>query len=245
MAQYINVNTVNLRSTIFKRNQNLVNADLRNTPFVNNSMFSTFSNCPNLRSVVNIPSSVVDMNYTFAGSGLINAPTIPNSVTTMWRGFMGCTNLVNGPKLPNSVVNTSGTFTNCTNLVSAPNIPASSITTNNTFSGCINLTGQVVINSTIVRDANHCFTNTSDSNKYVYIPFKYTNDIYTLTYNTFTSAGYDTTGTLDKVYLKPLILGDRDGRLVDEEIDESDDAGSLTDIDSPVTEIYDTGTILD
>ena len=46
----------------------------------------------------------------------------------------------------------------------------------------------------------------SDTNqKNVYIPFTYFNGVNTTTYNSFISAGYDTVGTTNKVYLKDIV----------------------------------------
>ena len=102
----------------------------------------------------------------------------------------------------------SGCFINCSTLEDLI-LPDSITTMSETFVGCTNLAGIAIQSENVINIAN-CFKNTVQT-KNVYIPFKnpYTNE-YTTTYNTFTTAGYDTLGTKENVYLKdyPRVMYD-------------------------------------
>lgn len=57
------------------------------------------------------------MTSTFKGCGaLVNAPTVPSSVTDMNSTFYGCTSLITAPEIPNSVANVQAIFGQCTAL---------------------------------------------------------------------------------------------------------------------------------
>lgn len=296
MANYINANTVNIRTNMFSNNQSVVDVDLSNTAFTDNSMVNTFYNCQSLQTVTNIndnvttmygtfqycynlvnapvipnsvtnmqstfsgcnnlvnapvipdsvtdinstfhgchnlvnapiiPNSVNDMRYTFYGcynlvnapeipnsvrdlnyafefcKSLVNAPTIPNSITNMIDTFRQCHELVNVPELPNSLKRMWSTFSGCNSLITAPNIPDSVEEIPSIFSYCTNLTGNIYIISNQIINATDSFSN-SVLTKNVYIPYKYTNNEYTTTYNSFINAGYDELGTSCGVYLKDI-----------------------------------------
>ena len=64
--------------------------------------------------------------------------------------FNGCTSLVNAPVIPNSVTSMDNAFYNCTSLINAPVIPDSVMYMNYAFGYCSNLTGVVRINSSRV-----------------------------------------------------------------------------------------------
>lgn len=149
-------------------------------PSLVNSLDHTFYNCQSLTTSPIIPSSITSMQYTFSNSGLTTAPEIPKSVTDLWWTFGG------------------------TKITTAPEIPQNVTDMRYTFYGCDNLIGDVYILSEIVEYASDCFTELGGihNTKYVYIPFKDSNDNYTTTYNSFISAGYDEIGTKDDVYLK-------------------------------------------
>lgn len=216
---------INLRTkNLFKDKSHITSVDLRNKPWVANSMAFAFYNCVNLTTVTNIHNAVTNMCGTFEYcSSLVNTPTIPNSVSSLDGTFFGCASLVSAPvipnsirvlsstfaqcssltdtpAIPNSVTNMSSTFANCSSLVNTTDIPDSVINMQNTFRYCTSLTGDIHILSNQVTDAVNCFSNTSLT-KNVYIPY-YNNGIATTTYNSFTSAGYDNAGTLNGVYLK-------------------------------------------
>lgn len=152
----------------------------------------------------NVKTSMSGMFYDW--TSLKSAPVIPNSVTDMSHTFAVCTNLTTAPSIPNSVTNMYDTFSHCNALVTAPTIPESVINMLGTFGDCTNLTGNIYIKSENVSNVRSgtitsIFINTTLT-KNVYIPFTYDNGVYTKTYNTFISAGYDTQGTKEGVYLK-------------------------------------------
>ncbi len=115
-----------------------------------NSAINLFSGCTSLVNAPTIPNSVTDMSYTFSGcTSLVNAPTIPNSVTSMSSTFSGCTSLVNAPTIPSSVTDMSSTFSGCTSLVNAPTIPNSVTSMSSTFSGCTSLVNAPTIPNSV------------------------------------------------------------------------------------------------
>ncbi len=133
-----------------------------------NFAFNLFSGCTSLVNAPTIPSSVTNLQQTFQGcTSLVNAPTIPSSVTNLQQTFQGCTSLVNAPTIPNSVTNMYSTFYGCTKLVNAPTIPSSVTNMTSTFRGCTSLTGTVRINSSNVTRTSgstyHPFYGTSSS----------------------------------------------------------------------------------
>ena len=72
---------------------------------------------------------VTDMGVTFMRCDkLVTAPEIPETVVTMWSGWL------------------YGTFYDCTNLRTAPMIPPKVTNMSYTFFGCTNLTGKLIIN---------------------------------------------------------------------------------------------------
>ena len=181
-------------------------SSLVNAPIIPNSvtnMEDTFYNCTSLINAPIIPNSVINMFCTFQSCiSLINAPNIPNSVVNMQATFESCTNLITVPNIPNSVNYLSQTFSGCTNLITVPNIPNSVNDMRWTFLSCLNLTGNIYIHSENIANAYRCFYATSKV-KNVYIPFNNAG-VNTKTYNSFTSAGYKTDGTVNGVYLKDL-----------------------------------------
>ena len=112
-----------------------------------------------------VPSYNFDENsadYIFSNcTGLMNAPVIPSSVTSMSSSFEGCTNLVYVPVIPSSVTSMYSTFSGCTSLVNAPEIPSSVTDLSYTYNGCTSLTGIVKINSNSVTYMSYLFNNTS------------------------------------------------------------------------------------
>ena len=183
---------------------NLANAQI-NIPYGVTNIDSMFCQCRKLESVSTIiPNTVTSIGAIFSwDSNLINVPDIPNSVTNISMAFQGCSKLVNIPTIPNSVTNLEYTFRDCSNLVTAPNIPNTAKDMYYTFYNCSNLTGDIYIHSENITYAYGCFNNTSLT-KNVYIPFKYANNVNTRTYNSLTSAGYKTDGSVCGVYLKDI-----------------------------------------
>ena len=88
------------------------------------TMTNTFNSCKNLVSVI-IPNNVKSLTNTFSGSGIVNPPTIPNTVTNMDHTFWLST-LKRCPQIPNSVKYMDGTFSN-TNIVESAHLPDSII----------------------------------------------------------------------------------------------------------------------
>lgn len=166
---------------IFSEKTYIESVDLRNKPWVNNSMKQAFRMCSNLTEVSNIN----------------------NSVTNMTHAFEYCTNLVNSPNIPDSVQDISYVFAECENLANTVNIPNSVTNMQAAFADCGNLNENIYVYSENVHDAEDCFFGTA-SHKNVYIPFKYANNVNTITYNSFTRAGYDEIGTWCGVYLKDI-----------------------------------------
>ena len=204
----------------FYRNNNITSVDLQYATWTNNSMVNAFAWCNKLTSVTNINSNVTNMSCAFGYCErltdapvipnsvtnmaetflycptLINVPSISNSVINMYYTFSECENLVNVPSIPNSVTDMYATFERCSRLVTAPIIPNSVTSMYYTFYYCTNLSGSIYIYSENVRSAWACFEGTNALlQKNVYIPFKYANNVNTLTYNSFINAGYDTNGS--------------------------------------------------
>ena len=118
--------------------------------FDENSADYIFSNCTGLMNAPVIPSSVTSMSSSFEGcTNLVYVPVIPSSVTSMYSTFSGCTSLVNAPEIPSSVTSLNSTFSGCTSLVNAPEIPSSVTSMYSTFSGCTSLVNAPEIPSSV------------------------------------------------------------------------------------------------
>ena len=169
---------------------------------VKTSMAGMFTNWTNLKTMPTIPSGVTSIYYAFYYcKNLTTLSTIPEGVTNMGGTFGYCQNLTSAPTIPNGVTNLSGAFQFCNNMTSAPTIPNSVTILSSTFYGCTKLGGNIYIYSNNIISCMMCFYSTTKT-KNVYIPFKYENGVYTKTYNSFISSGYDTAGTNCGVYLK-------------------------------------------
>ena len=184
-------------------------AYITNVPSIPNGVLDlnqTYAGCYRLVTAPSIPNSVVNMSGTFKSCnlGLQTAPSIPASVTNMMETFASCANLRNTPIIPNRVENLCNTFYNCINIKSSCNIPTSVTNMSGTFSFCSNLTGNIYILSNKISNAIDCFNMTTNI-KNVYIPFNYANGVPSATYNSFTTAGYNTEGSgAYNVYLKDI-----------------------------------------
>lgn len=159
---------------VFTKKQFITSVDCSNIPWKDNSMLHAFAGCRNLTQVSNINNNVTNLDGAFSNTNISTAPNIPHGVTNMNSTFSSCSSLVNAPVIPSGVTNMYYTFNDCRKL-----------------------TGNIIINSSVVTNANSCFGNTTLA-KYVYIPYNST------TYNTFTAAGYDEVGTKEGVYLRDL-----------------------------------------
>ena len=182
---------VNMNYT-FRNCINLVNApDMSNATNVIN-MVGIFSNCTNLSEPPVISSNIINMSYAFYNcQNLKNIPTLPDTINSMSYTFYNCQFINNISTVPSNIVNINGIFKNCTNLVNAPDMSNCNniINISEAFDGCTNLTGDIIIGSNTITNANSCFSNTS-LDKNVYIPFYYENGQHTQSYNAFNTFGY-------------------------------------------------------
>ena len=116
-------------------------------------MGQTFMRCDKLVIAPKIPETVVTMwggwiyGTFFDCTSLTTAPEIPSSVTNMNFTFYDCTSLTTVPEIPSSVTDMGSTFSGCTSLTTAPEIPSSVTDMEYTFFGCTSLTGNLVINA--------------------------------------------------------------------------------------------------
>lgn len=118
---------------------------------------SCFDRCTALINAPTIPDSVTNMWSCFEGcTSLTTAPTIPNSVTNMRHCFDGCTSLVNAPILSNSVDDILGCFSGCTALTTAPVIPDSVTDVHGCFEGCTSLVNAPTIPDSVI-SVHSCF----------------------------------------------------------------------------------------
>lgn len=88
------------------------------------TMTNTFNGCKNLVSVI-IPNNVKSLTNTFSGSGIVNPPNIPNTVTNMDHTFW-LSSLKTCPQIPDSVKYMDDTFSN-TNILESAHLPDSII----------------------------------------------------------------------------------------------------------------------
>ena len=114
-------------------------------------MYTTFQYCTGLVYAPKLPKTVTSLGNTYGAfqgcTNLVKAPNIPSSVTDMTAAFNGCTSLIEAPEIPSRVTNMQATFYGCTSLTKAPEIPSSVTNMQATFYGCTKLTGDLVINS--------------------------------------------------------------------------------------------------
>lgn len=185
-------------------NQDIVTLDLCNIPFLDNDASLFAWRCTNLSSITNMNDDIERIHSSFGFcSNLTTIDRLPSKLYDMEGTFQDCTSLTNIPSIPNSVYILSGTFSGCTSLVNAPVIPNSISTMSGAFMNCTSLVGNIIVESNHVTNAEACFYGTTGV-KNVYIPYKYSNDTYTTTYNSFINAGYDENGTKEGVYLKDI-----------------------------------------
>ena len=75
------------------------------------------SGCTSLTQAPSIPESVTSMDWCFSGcTSLTQVQSIPQSVKSMNRCFLDCTSLTQGPIIPESVTNMDGCFYGCAKL---------------------------------------------------------------------------------------------------------------------------------
>ena len=102
---------------------------------------SMFRFCKSLESVTNIPTNVTNVAEMFYSSAIREVPPFPSNYTGKFEGvFYDCGNLIEAPIIPDGVTSMATCFMNCRNLTTVPNIPSSCTNFNTTFSECTNLT---------------------------------------------------------------------------------------------------------
>ena len=163
MTEYVKpAKEVYIQNNCYYNDKNITSINLKNTPWINNSMYNAFMyasnvqsvtginnnvtnmagafySCSNLTSICPLPPKLTTLYDTFAScSNLSTAPVIPNSVTTMAYAFQG-TNISTAPVIPNSVTNTRYAFYSCRNLTSSPDIDAPLDNASSMFGYCNNL----------------------------------------------------------------------------------------------------------
>ena len=176
-----------------------------------NDMSGAFTSCSKFNQNVQIPHMVTNMHSTFYGCRNLTEATIGDSVIEADYAFEGCTNfnsninisdsMVNmrwtfgrcqslNPSNPivisDTVINMSSTFDNCTSLDQDVYIGGSLVTSSGAFQSCQNFSSNIYIESPCIANYADTFNNTSLP-KNVYIPFKYINNVNTVTYNSFKS----------------------------------------------------------
>lgn len=102
---------------------------------------SMFRFCKSLESVTNIPTNVTNVAEMFYHTGIREVPPFPSNYAGKFEGvFCECGNLIEAPIIPDGVTSMARCFMNCRNLTTVPNIPSSCTNFNTTFSDCTNLT---------------------------------------------------------------------------------------------------------
>ena len=102
---------------------------------------SMFRFCKSLESVTNIPTNVTDVIEMFYHTAIQEVPPFPSNYTGKFEGvFYNCGNLIEAPIIPDGVTSMANCFIGCSKLTTVPNIPSSCTNFNTTFSGCTNLT---------------------------------------------------------------------------------------------------------
>jgi len=86
----------------------------------------------------------------------LSATTLPDGITSMYRGFKDCTNLVVSPVIPANVTDMYDCFRGCINLTTAPAIPDNVTRMYYCFAGCTSLTTAPVIPDSVT-DMGDCF----------------------------------------------------------------------------------------
>lgn len=126
MTQKIYTTYVELHDDTYYHDPNIVSVDLMQTPWVNNTMWGAFEDCPNLQSVTNISPQVTNMQAAFYNcQRLTSTPTLPSSVTSLHSTFYGCPNLTTMPTIPGNVIDMAYAFMYCNNMSTTTAIPNS------------------------------------------------------------------------------------------------------------------------
>ncbi len=103
---------------------------------------------------------ITNLESLFRGTNLIEAPEIPNTVTSLSRTFQYCSQLTKAPVIPNGVTNMYGTFAQCSSLTEAPKISSTVTNMSRTFLECASLIKSPEIPSGVT-DMSGTFQNCS------------------------------------------------------------------------------------
>jgi surface protein len=102
---------------------------------------SMFRFCTSLESVTNIPTNVTNVTEMFYHTAIREVPPFPSNYVGKFEGvFYECENLIEAPIIPDGVTSMATCFMNCRSLTTVPNIPSNCTNFNATFSECTNLT---------------------------------------------------------------------------------------------------------
>ena len=95
-------------------------------------------------------------------TSLVNAPKLPDTITSMNNTYEGCTALTNIEYVPSATTSMLGTFKNCTNLEGYVRIPNETVTPDsNTFSGT---TKSIIVETHSESISNYNFTQIAPAN---------------------------------------------------------------------------------
>ena len=114
------------------------------------SMANTFSDCEKLIQAPSIPNTVTNMSHAFSYcTNLESAPVIPSSVKNLEYTFASCEKLKAMPEISYGVENMEQTFAFCSSLTETTDIPASVVNMQETFKSCDALVTAPVIPASV------------------------------------------------------------------------------------------------
>ena len=115
------------------------------------SMFATFCELSELKTMPQLPTTVKDITNCFIRcSNLVDITEIPTSVKKSSATFKGCTSLIKSPEIPVSVKDISSMFEGCSNLKEPPTlIPSNVEDIHLIFRECQSLQGEIKIEANL------------------------------------------------------------------------------------------------
>lgn len=105
-----------------------------------------------------VPHGVVDLDYTFQGTGVVEPPRLPSTVRTARYAFANCIRLVLGALLPEGIEDVTGMYQGCTMLVSGSCMPNSVLHGSYFYDGCVSLSVPYTV-SRKLQDATALYRN--------------------------------------------------------------------------------------
>lgn len=105
-----------------------------------------------------VPNGVVDLDYTFQGTGIVEPPRLPPTVRTARYAFANCIRLVLGALLPEGIEDVTGMYQGCTMLVSGSCMPNSVLHGSYFYDGCVSLSVPYTV-SRKLQDATALYRN--------------------------------------------------------------------------------------